>query len=128
MPGALNLTLVSGASAETSTIYNGSIALTPQFATIVASASGVTTIINAVPGKRIRVVAMLITASAAVNVKWQSHVLPTDLTGLAYYAANGGDVLTPNPWGWFQSLVGEALDINLSGAVAVGGHMNYILV
>lgn len=115
-------------SSETSQIFNGTTALTPKFATIVASASGATTIVAAVTSKKIRVIAMQLVANAAVNVKWQSHVTPTDKTGLAYLAANGGYVLPYNPVGWFETIAGEALDINLSGAVAVGGSLTYIEV
>jgi hypothetical protein len=42
------------------------------------------------------------------------------LTGLTYFAAAGASQVLPyNPDGWFQTLPGEALDINLSGSVAV---------
>lgn len=116
------------ASDETSTIYNGTTALTPLFATVVASSSGVTNIVAAVALKKIRVVAAQLVANGAVNVKWQSHVTPTDITGLAYLAANGGYVLPYNPVGWFQTVSGEALDINLSGSVAVGGSITYVTV
>lgn len=128
LPAGTNLIGAVSASAETSTIYNGTTALTPQFATVVASASGVTTIIALTAGKKIRVLAMQLTANASVNVKWQSHVTPTDITGLAYLASNGGYVLPFNPAGWFQTISGEALDINLSGAVAVGGSITYVTV
>jgi hypothetical protein len=116
------------ASGETSTIYNGATALTPLFATVAASASGVTNIAAAVASKRIRIIALQLVANAAVNVKWQSHVTPTDITGLAYLGANGGYVLPHNSVGWFQTIAGEALDINLSGAVAVGGSLTYVTV
>lgn len=98
-------------------------------AIITASTSGATTIVAATGGKKIRVVSMQLVANAAVNVKWQSHVTPTDLSGLAYFAANGGYVLPYNPEGWFlDTVIGEALDINLSAAVAVGGTLTYVLV
>jgi hypothetical protein len=127
--GAIPLALSQiSASDETSTIYTGTTPLTPQFSTIVASASGATTIVNAVASKRIRVVALQVIANASVNLKWQSHVSPTDITGLAYLAANGGYVLPYNPVGWFQTVAGEALDINLSGSVAVGGSLTYVAV
>lgn len=116
------------AGIDTSTIYNGTTALTPKFATIVASSSGATTIVAAVTSKKIRVIALQLVANAAVNVKWQSHVTPTDKTGLAYLAANGGYVLPKNEYGWFETVAGEALDINLSGAVAVGGSLVYVEV
>jgi hypothetical protein len=112
----------------TDTIYNGSTALTPKFATITASSSGATTIVALVASKKIRVLSMALTANAAVNAKWQSHTTPTDKTGLFYLGAQGGFVLPYNPKGWFETVAGEALDINLSGAVAVGGMLSYVEV
>jgi hypothetical protein len=97
-----------------------------KYATVVASSSGNTAVVAAVSGKRIVVVAHKILANAAVNVKWQSA--STDITGLSYLAANGGEVLPYNPAGWFRTTAGEALNINLSGAVAVGGHITYFEV
>ena len=90
-PVSINQTVP--ASPETSTVYNGTTALTPLFATVAASASGASTIIALVASKKIRVLALQLIASAAVNVKWQSHATPTDVTGLAYLAQNGGYVL-----------------------------------
>ena len=116
---------------DTSAVADGNSAtiLTPQYIAIVASSSGPTTIVTATAGKKVRVLAAKITANGAVNVKWQSHTAPTDLTGFSYYASAGdGEVLPFNPIGWFETHVGEALDINLSGAVAVGGHLTYIEV
>lgn len=95
------------------------------FAPLVASASGATTIVAAVASKIIVVRAIYITVNAAVNFKFQSHVTPTDLTGLTYAAANGGLVLPYNAAGWFKTISGQALDINLSAAVAVGGTIVY---
>ena len=127
-PAGTNLIGQVSSSDETSTLYSGTTALTPKFAVVTASSSGVTNIIAAVSSKHLRVLALQLTANAAVNVKWQSHVTPTDITGLAYLAANGGYVLPYNPLGWFQTVAGEALDINLSGAVAVGGSITYVEV
>lgn len=99
-----------------------------QDAKIVASSSGATTIVAAVAGMKIRVVQMHLTVNAAVNAKWQSHVTPTDLTGLSYFGTDGFENLPFNENGWFETLAGEALDINLSGAVPVGGVLGYLLV
>lgn len=128
LPAGTALIGAVSASAETATVYSGTTALTPKFVTVVASASGVTNVLALVAAKKLRVLALQLTANAAVNVKWQSHVTPTDITGLAYLAANGGYVLPFNPVGWFQTIAGEALDINLSGAVAVGGSLTYVEV
>ncbi len=113
-------------SMEASTIYNGTTAVTMGFGTISTSSSGATTIQALVSSKQIYVTSLALVANAAVNVKFQSHVTPTDLTGLFYLAANGGFVLPFNQYGWFRTVSGEALDINLSGAVAVGGCFTYI--
>lgn len=116
---------------DTSKIMNGvtGTSLTPKFAKVTASSSGATTIVAAVTSKKIRVLAWDVVANAAVNFKWQSHVTPTDLTGLYYMAGQGNGVARSfNPCGYFETVAGEALDINLSGAVAVGGSIVYVEV
>jgi len=126
---ASNQSAVSAvASQETSAIYNGTTSLTPKFATITASSSGATTVVAAVTSKKIRVISYVVVANAAVNIKFQSHVTPTDKTGLLYLAANGGVSGAYAPTGHFETISGEALDINLSGAIAVGGHLTYVEV
>jgi hypothetical protein len=128
LPAGTNLLGQVSASNETATIYNGTTALTPLFALITASSSGASTIVAAVASKKIRVLRWSLSANGAVNVKWQSHVTPTDLTGLHYmtqYSTAGGAYTQV---GIFQTIAGEALDINLSGAVAVGGELTYITV
>lgn len=116
-------------SHETSQIANAGAALTPKFAKIAVSSSGANTIVAAVTGKKIRVLAWDTVANAAVNFKWQSHVTPTDLTGLYYMAGQGNGVARAfNPVGYFETIAGEALDLNLSGAVAVGGVLTYVEV
>lgn len=115
-------------SDETSTIYNGTTALTPKFAKISTSSSGASEVVAAVASKKIRVTQIVLMANAAVNVKFQSDGSPTDLTGLLYLAANTGFAPGYDPTGHFETLSGEALDINLSGAIAVGGWLKYIEV
>jgi hypothetical protein len=101
-------------------------ALTPKFAVITASASGATSIVAAVTSKKIRVLSWNLVCNAAVNVKWLSAA--TDKTGLHYFAANGGISVGFNPFGHFETAATEALNINLSGAVAVGGSLVYVEV
>jgi hypothetical protein len=100
----------------------------PTFVPITASAMGVTNLVAAQAGKSIRVLQVMLVSNGAVNVKFQSHVSPTDLTGLFYLVANTGFSSGYSPVGQFQTTSGEALDINLSGAVAVGGYLSYVLV
>ena len=75
-------------------------------------------------GYKICVIGAKLMAAGSVNAKWQSAA--TDLTGLSYLVAGGGEVLPHNPAGWFETVAGEALNLNLSAAVAVGGHITYI--
>jgi hypothetical protein len=97
--------------------------------TAVIQTNATTTIVAARPGYAIRVLAWCLSFSAAANAKFQSHALPTDLTGWFYGGVNvqavspslGSDVNR----GHFQTLPGEALDINLSAAGSVGGYVVY---
>lgn len=91
--------------------------------------TGAHQLVAGIPGVRIRVVDLALSANAAVNVKFQSHTVPTDLTGLFYFGSAGQNIVLPfNDRGWFTALVGEDLDINLSGAVAVGGVLHYVTI
>ena len=113
-------------AAKTGVIYDGDTAVTPKFAAIAASSSGDNSVVSAVTGKKIRVLAYALVASGAVNAKWRSAT--TDKTGLLYLVANTGVATANSPVGLFETAVNEALNLNLSGAVAVGGHLVYIEV
>lgn len=110
--GSINVAIVSGEIGDA------------LFAPIDVSASG--TVVTAVANKIIRVIALQLIASNTVNVKWQTSTGSVDITGFAYLVANSGYVLPFNPAGWFETVVGDALDINLSVGVAVGGSMTYV--
>lgn len=107
---------------DTSRIRVGGTDLTPKFAVISASASGDTPIVAAVTGKKIRVLSYMVSKSDAVNMKFRSGT--TDITGLLY----NGAAPSFSPVGHFETAAGAALNINLSGAVAVGGHLVYVEV
>lgn len=95
-----------------------------KYAKIDYSASGSQALVAAVAGKRIRVISLFLIGAGAVTTKFQSAA--TDLTGAMSNAANGGFVLPENKSGWFQTNVGEALNLNLGGAVNVAGGLTYI--
>lgn len=123
-PALLRTNDAVAAGLQTDAIMNGTTALTPKFASIVASTSGNTAVVAAVTSKKIRVLALCFTINGAVNVKWQSNT--TDKTGLFYGDAAGkGKVLPFNPLGWFETVAGETLNINLSANIAVGGEIVY---
>jgi hypothetical protein len=121
------VTLAEGARPITGIVQDqNGVTITPKFATIVASASGDTAIVAAVLAKKIRVLSFTLVANAAVNVKLRRAT--TDITGLLYLAANGGVSVALNQLGHCETGTNEALNINLSGAVAVGGFLTYIEV
>lgn len=124
--GSALVTLAGPAYDATDAIFSGATSLTPKFALISTSANGASQVVAAVASRHIRVLSGFLVASAATNVKFQSHVTPTDVTGLMNFALNGGAVLPYNPLGNFQTIAGEALDINLSAANAVGGAITYV--
>ena len=76
-------------------------------------------------GIQIRVLSLVVMSVAANSVKFLSG--STDITCTFPLAASGGFVLDHNPAGHFQTNANEALNINLSGATAVGFQLNYQL-
>jgi hypothetical protein len=116
-----------GVPFESNSIFAGTTALTPKWAAVASSSSGNNEVVALVSAKKIRVLCWIITASAAVNFKWRSA--STDKTGLFYAAAAGGGAgQSFNPLGHFETASGEALNLNLSGATAVGGQVCYVEV
>lgn len=116
------------ASTESNQMTAGGTVVTPKFVAIAASGSGNNTVLSAVSGKKIRVLALQLMAAGTVNAKWQSGAGGTDLTGLAYLIVNTGMVLPFNPAGWFETGATTLLNLNLSAAIAVGGCLTYIEV
>jgi hypothetical protein len=102
-----------------------------KYAVINASASGSNTIVAAVTGKRIRVLSYVMIAAGDVTVTWRSAA--NAISGPMALATNGGAApaagqATPAGLiGQFQTEQGEALNMNLSAAIAVGGHLAYIV-
>lgn len=129
MPNPSNITLGPSPSfpvvtQNTSMMFAGQTALVPQFAVINASASG--TVISAISGLIIRVIAMDLVTNNAVTIQWQTSTGPATISGPQSFAANGGIVRPFNQAGWFQTLAGDSLNITLSGGATVGGNITYV--
>lgn len=96
---------------------------------ISTAASGNSILVAGVANKRIRVTGYAVVAAAAVNAKFQGTGSATvDLTGALPLAANSGVVSSGGPAQQFAVAQGDALNINLSAAVQVSGHLTYVLV
>lgn len=99
---------------------------------ISASSNGDNTLLAAVTGRRIVVIAFALSFSGTVNAKFKDGA-STDLSGL-YYGVADTFVQVPalpllqwGPIGHFATSQGNALVLNLSAGVAVGGHVVYDL-
>lgn len=125
IPAGTNLIGRVSSSDETSTIYNGTTALTPKFAVIDNATAGDNTIVAAVTSKKIRVHQLALIASAAVTMRFESGASGTALTGQMQLAANGGFVLPYSPIGWFETASNTLLNLELSGATSVDGVLGY---
>jgi len=95
---------------------------TVLYAPINATNSGNTQVVGAISGKRIRVIAFAVIASATVNIKFQSGT--SDITG-SMRVVEGGGIAHAYDGGLFQTAVGQALNINLSTNATVGGYVVY---
>ena len=128
LPAGTNLIGRVASSDETSTIYNGTTALTPKFAVIDAATSGNNTLVAAVTSKKIRVLALMLVAGGTVNVRFESGADGTALSGQMQLTAQTGFSLPHSPTGWFETASGTLLNLELSAAVSVDGMLVYVEV
>jgi hypothetical protein len=100
------------------------------FAKVDVAASGDSTIVAA-PGdasRRIVVAAIVLNVDAEVDVVFKTG--STELVDLGGFRGTGepaGLALGFNPHGYFECAAGQALVLNLSGAVAVRGFLDYFI-
>lgn len=113
---------------NTDVVMNNLTALTPKFAVIDSATSGDNTVIAAVPTKKIRVLALFLVSAGTVNVRFESAASGTALTGQMNLVANTGFALGYNPVGWFETVAGQLLNLELSASQSVDGSVVYIEV
>jgi hypothetical protein len=99
-------------------------------AKIDCASAGDNTVVAAVAGKKIRVLAYVLVVSAAVTVKFMSDVGGTAaaLSGAMSLAANSGVGASFVPAGHVEAVAGKALNFYLGGAIQVSGHLVYVEV
>jgi hypothetical protein len=113
---------------DSAAMQSGNDQVIPKFAAISATSSGDNTIVAAVGSKKIRVLSLFFTANGTVTTRFESAASGTALTGQSDFIVNTGMVLPFNPTGWFETIAGELLNLELSGAVEVAGGLSYIEV
>ena len=100
------------------------------YAVIDDATSGNNTLVAAVAGKKIRVLGFfLVSAAGAVTARFESDADGTALTGQMTMSATGSTVAPGfNPLGWFETVAGELLNLELSAGVSLDGALTYVLV
>ncbi len=96
-----------------------------KYAVIDHAGSGDNTVVVAVTGKKIRVLALFLVTGAAVTVRFESGAGGTALTGQMVLAVNSVLAVPFNPEGWFETAAGALLNLELSAAVSVDGALAY---
>ena len=96
-------------------------------AVIDAASSGDNTLVAAVTGKKIRVLAAFLTMTGtAVTIRFEDGADGTALTGQMGPTAGQTIVLPFNPVGWFETSDATLLNLELGGAQSVDGSLVYI--
>jgi hypothetical protein len=113
---------------DISTMQQGLTSITRKFAKIAASTSGNNTIVAAVSAKKILVLGWEMIASGTVTAKFQDGAGGTDLTGPVALTAQTRWSAVPWQYGHIITSTNTLLNINLSGAIAVNGHLIYVEV
>ena len=97
-------------------------------AVISGAASGDNTLVAAVSGKQIKVLAVLLVVTGDVDVRFESDADGTALTGVMSLAADGNGFVLPMSvpgYHWFETVAGELLNLELSAAVQASGCLVY---
>lgn len=94
-------------------------------ATVAANSIGDNTLIAAVTGKKIRVVAAALTVSTAGTVTFESSTGGPSLTGAIHLAVGMPFVLPYNANGWFETAEGALLNAILSATSGLAGVVHY---
>ncbi len=97
-----------------------------QFASFSDSTDDRNVVVAAVTGKKIRVMSYSINAAGGVNtVTWESAT--TALSG-AMDMLDQATIEVDSPHGLLETVAGAALNLSMTGATLVAGHVSYILV
>jgi hypothetical protein len=126
--GEVHLLRTVGGSVASPAIVDMKRGLAIEFAIINAAAAGDNAIVAADgSGKKLKVLQYAFVVDAAVAVKWRSAA--NDRSGAMVFAANGGissPFVAPAAGHLLETAAGEALNLNLSGAVGVRGHVAFV--
>ena len=111
---------------EMGRVFIAGIASEVKQAKINATTSGETQVVAAVTGKKLRVISVIFTTSAAISIGWRSasNVKIDPMS----FAQNGGMTEQWRRGHFFETNTGEALNIYLSSNANVRGSLCYVEV
>ena len=110
-PAASRTTHSITVAMQTDVIMNGLTGLTPKFFSASVSASQTdSSLIAAVTSKKLRVIALAVQCGAtATDSTFESG--GTTRVHKVSAGDHGGQILPPNPWGWFETAAGASLTV-----------------
>ena len=112
---------------DTDQVGVGKAGVLKKYAVIAAAGSGDNTLVAAVTGKKIRVLALWLTMTGtAVTIRFESGAGGTALSGQATPLQGTSIILPLNELGWFETAAGSLLNLELGGAQAVAGCLVYV--
>jgi len=100
------------------------------YAVIDAASAGDNTIVAAVTGKIILVTSYVIVASGGAQtlLRWESGAGGTALTGEMDLGADLSLIAPYNAGGHFQCAISTLLNLQITAATSVDGHVSYVLI
>lgn len=113
---------------QINSVYNGTAAVTPQFAVINFTASAGNTIVAAVASKNIYILSGVLICQGATNLQWFSGTTAgTAVSGVMCMTANMGFQIPYVPIGnMVTQATNSAITLSSSVAVTVGGWVTYV--
>jgi len=112
---------------DTNRVYDGTTSTVMKYKNIVIGGSGNTLLVNAVSGKRIRLISMVLISNGTGTVYVQNDsTSATNLIGPMFLAANVGFVLPFHQNGWCQTGTSILLNLSSSTINSMGGCLTYL--
>ncbi len=99
-----------------------------KYAAIDVATSGNNTLVAAVAGKKIRILAVILIAAGTVIARFESAADGTAMSGQMNLGITSGFCLPYSEAGWGETIVGELLNLELGGAISVDGMLVYRLI
>lgn len=92
---------------------------------VIDTATGDTTLVAAVAGKKIRVISLVLSAAAEATIRFESGTGGDALTGQMIILAKTPLILPEADAGWFETAAATLLNLEQAATVALDGFLTY---